>query len=227
VRCRDAYDAADRKAAGGWDQALFGIVQGGTFKALREESADFLSGLDLPGYAIGGLAVGEPAQTRNETIEWCTSLLPTEKPRYLMGVGTPIDILDAVERGLDMFDCVLPTRNARNAQVFTTIGVLNLRNARFADDFSPIDEECSCGVCTRHTRAYIRHLFQANEILGPRLTTYHNLHFYANLMRQIRQSIDQDSLSNFRSEFIKRYVSNPIPETQDPIPNTRYPTPEE
>ena len=207
LRCRDAYDASSRTAAGGWPQALFGIVQGATYRDLREESAGFLAALNLPGYAIGGLAVGESAQTRNEAIAWCTSLLPAQKPRYLMGVGTPVDILDAVERGVDMFDCVLPTRNARNAQVFTAGGVMNLRNARFADDFRPIDEECNCSVCARHTRAYIRHLFQANEILGPRLTTYHNLHYYAQLMRGIRQSIKNNNFTRFREGFIQEYRS--------------------
>ncbi len=204
-RCRAPYLSAVRKSAGGWEQALFGIVQGATHRDLREESARYLSGLDLSGYAIGGLAVGEPAETRNDTIEWCTTLLPEEKPRYLMGVGTPIDILDAVERGVDMFDCVLPTRNARNAQVFTSTGVFNLRNARFAEDFTPIDPECRCSVCSRHSRAYVRHLFQSNEILGPRLTTYHNLFFYSELMRGIRQAIEQKVFRQFRKSFVARY----------------------
>ena len=232
-RCRTAYLGADRKSARGLDQALFGIVQGATFRELREQSARYLSRLDLPGYAIGGLAVGEPAETRNETIEWCTNLLATEKPRYLMGVGTPIDILEAVERGVDMFDCVLPTRNARNAQVFTAAGVLNLRNARFADDFGPIDPECGCGVCSRHSRAYVRHLFQSNEILGPRLTTYHNLHFYAELIRGIRSSIEEGRFRGFKAAFIERYTSGPESElsvskikplTRDPIPESRDPS---
>jgi len=204
-RCRAAYVSADRKSAEGWDQALFGIVQGATHRDLREESARYLSGLDLPGYAIGGLAVGEPAETRNDTVDWCTTLLPEEKPRYLMGVGTPVDILDAVERGVDMFDCVLPTRNARNAQVFTASGVLNLRNARFADDFGPIDADCGCSVCSRHSRAYIRHLFQSKEILGPRLTTYHNLFFYSALMGGIRHAIEQNLFLQFRKSFVARY----------------------
>ncbi len=203
-RCVQAHDAADRTAEGGWPQALFGIVQGATYRPLREESARFLTGLDLPGYAIGGLAVGEEPAPRNEAIAWCTALLPAEKPRYLMGVGTPVDILDAVERGVDMFDCVLPTRNARNAQVFTRRGVLNLRNARFAEEFTPLDPECGCAVCRRHTRAYVRHLFQTNEILGPRLTTYHNLHFYAALMQGIRAAIREDRFAQFRAEAVNR-----------------------
>ncbi len=203
--CRDAYDGFDRRATGGWSQALFGIVQGGVHRELREQSARFLVGLDFPGYAVGGLAVGEATEQRNESIAWTTALLPLDKPRYLMGVGTPLDILDAVERGIDMFDCVLPTRNARNAQVFTSEGVLNLRNAKFAEDFGPIDAHCDCPVCVRHTRAYIKHLFKANEILGPRLTTYHNLYFYHQLMAGIREAIRAGRFREFRDAFKKRY----------------------
>ena len=204
-RCLEAHNGFDRRAAGGWPQALFGIVQGGVHRDLREQSAQFLAGLDLPGYAVGGLAVGEAAEQRNESIAWTTALLPLDKPRYLMGVGTPLDILDAVERGIDMFDCVLPTRNARNAQVFTSEGVLNLRNARFAEDFGPIDTRCDCPVCAHHTRAYIKHLFKANEILGPRLTTYHNLFFYHRLMADIRAAIRAGRFRAFRDEFTQRY----------------------
>ena len=163
--------------------------------------------MDFPGYAIGGLAVGESRESRNECIEWCAPLLPAEKPRYLMGVGMPEDILDAVERGIDMFDCVLPTRNARNAQVFTSVGVLNLRNARFTEDFGPIDPSCDCTVCATHSRAYVRHLFKAGEILGPRLTTYHNLAFYAKLMEGIRLAIEIDRLDAFRANFMAHYDS--------------------
>jgi queuine tRNA-ribosyltransferase len=208
-RCRAAYDESGRRATGGWQQALFGIVQGGVHRDLREQSARFLVGLDLPGYAVGGLAVGEAPEQRNESIAWTTALLPVEKPRYLMGVGTPIDILDAVERGIDMFDCVLPTRNARNAQVFTSAGVLNLRNAKFAEDFGPIDSECDCPVCARHTRAYVKHLFKANEILGPRLTTYHNLYFYHRLMANIRTAIRAGQFREFRDEFTRKYRQEP------------------
>jgi queuine tRNA-ribosyltransferase len=204
--CVEEYDRAERRATGGWPQALFGIVQGGVHRDLREESAKTLVDLDLPGYAVGGLAVGEPVETRNDAIEWSTNLLPADRPRYLMGVGTPIDILNAVERGIDMFDCVLPTRNARNAQVFTSRGVLNLRNARFAEDFAPVDPDCDCEVCRIHTAAYIRHLFKANEILGPRLTTYHNLYFYHSLMRRIREAIVSNRFAAFKQEFIERYT---------------------
>lgn len=205
ARCRDAHAAAGNQAAGGWEQALFGIVQGATYRGLREESARVLTAMDFPGYAVGGLAVGETREARNESIEWCAALLPLEKPRYLMGVGTPEDLLDAVMRGVDMFDCVLPTRNARNAQVFTSEGVLNLRNARFAEDFGPLDPACGCLVCRNHTRAYVKHLFRANEILGPRLTTYHNLSFYWNLMANIRAAIRAQRLPEFREEFLAKY----------------------
>ena len=207
-RCMTAYDASGRRATGGWAQALFGIVQGSVYREMREESAKFLVGLDFPGYAVGGLAVGEEASVRNEILDWTTPLLPAEKPRYLMGVGTPIDLLDAVQRGIDMFDCVLPTRNARNAQVFTSQGVLNLRNAKFNEDFTPIDHSCECRVCKRHTRAYIRHLFRANEILGPRLTTYHNLFFYHRLMKNIRESLREGTFVSFRSHFMEEYRNN-------------------
>ncbi len=204
--CMESYEASNRLATGGWPQALFGIVQGGTFLEMREESARTLVRMDFPGYAIGGLAVGEDPVSRNDTIAFTTKLLPLDRPRYLMGVGTPIDILDAVLRGVDMFDCVLPTRNARNAQVFTSRGVLNLRNAKFAEDSFPIDENCSCSVCSRHSRSYIKHLFKANEILGPRLTTYHNLYFYHNLMKGIRQSIRDGQFLEFREEFLRKYL---------------------
>lgn len=205
-RCREAYETSGKLATGGWPQALFGIVQGGVYLQLREESARTLVAMDFPGYAIGGLAVGEPAEERNKTIERTTALLPAGRPRYLMGVGTPIDILDAVMRGVDMFDCVLPTRNARNAQVFTSDGVLNLMNAKFTKDFSPIDSACDCEVCTTHTRAYARHLFKANEILASRIATYHNLYFYNRLMQSIRAALSTGTFGGFRSRFIQRYT---------------------
>jgi queuine tRNA-ribosyltransferase len=205
ARCREAYERAGRRATNGWPQALFGIVQGSVYAELRAESARILGEMDFPGYAIGGLAVGESAEHRNQAVSWTTALLPEAKPRYLMGVGTPIDILEAVERGVDMFDCVLPTRNARTGQVFTSEGVLNIKNARFAEDFSPFDPRCSCLVCQRHTRAYARHLMQAKEILAPRLMTYHNLFFYYNLMQNIREAIRQNRFRAFKAEFLARY----------------------
>lgn len=214
-RCLAAYDDSGRRATAGWDQALFAIVQGATFRDLREESAQTLAKLDFPGYAIGGLAVGESATARNECVEWCTWILPADKPRYLMGVGTPADILEAVARGVDMFDCVLPTRNARNAQVFTRRGVLNMRNARFADDFGPLDPECFCAVCQRHSRAYVRHLFQAKEILGPRLTTYHNLYFYGNLMKEARESIRRNDFASYKESVITAWQETEIENGSD------------
>lgn len=204
-RCLDDYNAHDRLATGGWPQALFGIVQGGVFPSLRSESARTLVEMEFLGYAVGGLAVGEPYAQRNDTIAHTTAFLPLDKPRYLMGVGTPPDLLEAVQRGIDMFDCVLPTRNARNAQVFTRAGVLNLRNAKFTEDDSPIDLECDCAVCVRHTRSYIRHLFMAKEILAPRLTTYHNLAFYHRLMADIRQALRTDSFAAYRETFLASY----------------------
>ncbi len=204
-RCLDDYNSHDRLATGGWPQALFGIVQGGVFPDLRSESARTLVEMEFPGYAVGGLAVGEPYAQRNDTIAHTTALLPLDKPRYLMGVGTPPDLLEAVQRGIDMFDCVLPTRNARNAQVFTRAGVLNLRNAKFTEDDSPIDPECNCAVCARHTRSYIRHLFMAKEILAPRLTTYHNLAFYHRLMADMRHALRTDTFASYRQEFLSTY----------------------
>jgi queuine tRNA-ribosyltransferase len=221
LRCREAYERSGRRATGGWPQALFGIVQGGVYREMREESARTLVEMDFPGYAIGGLAVGEEPGLRNHSIEWAAALLPAEKPRYLMGVGTPIDILDAVQRGVDMFDCVLPTRNARNAQVFTAAGVLNMRNARYNEDFGPLDPTCSCPVCRRHTRAYVRHLFRANEILGPRLTTYHNLFFYHRLMADIRSALRAGAFAAFRARFVAAYTATAESEPDRTAPADR------
>jgi len=220
-RCREAWEMSGRNAAGGWPQALFGIVQGGVYQELREQSAKTLVSMNFPGYAIGGLAVGEPVDERNLTIERTTELLPLDKPRYLMGVGTPIDILNAVQRGVDMFDCVLPTRNARNAQVFTSAGVLNLLNAKYAEDFKPIDEACGCEVCATHARAYARHLFKSNEILGSRIATYHNLYFYNRLMRSIRDSITTGMFNQFRAQFIVDYTRNDERNTERDEATTR------
>jgi queuine tRNA-ribosyltransferase len=168
---------------------LFGIVQGGMYEALRRESVEALSQRDFPGYAIGGLAVGESEQERLQILDTVTPLLPAERPRYLMGVGYPQDIVAAVARGIDMFDCVMPTRHARNGHLFTSAGVINIRNARHQRDTAPIDPDCGCATCRRYSRAYLRHLDQCNEILGVRLATAHNLHFYLNLMREIRAAI--------------------------------------
>ena len=191
ARCLEAHHAAGGMACGGWPQALFAIVQGATYRDLRERAAGELGAMPFPGYAIGGLAVGEDAATRNACVEWSVALLPADRPRYLMGVGYPLDIVDAVERGVDMFDCVLPTRSGRTAQAFTSRGTINLRNAAHAEDFGPLDPECDCAVCARHSRAYVRHLFQAGEMLAARLTTYHNLSFYAGLLRSLRSALQE------------------------------------
>jgi len=187
------------------DQALFGIVQGGVYRDLREQSARELVELDLPGYAVGGLSVGEPKAVMYEILEYTVPLLPADKPRYLMGVGSPDALIEGVIRGIDMFDCVLPTRVARNGTVMTTEGRLVIKSARYARDFGPLDPHCNCYVCRNYTRAYIRHLIKADEILGIRLTTYHNLAFLLNLMAEIRQAIREDRLLDFRDAFYARY----------------------
>ncbi|WP_146824281.1 tRNA guanosine(34) transglycosylase Tgt [Alicyclobacillus suci] len=187
------------------EQALFGIVQGGEHLDLRREAAEALVELDLPGYAIGGLSVGEPKSLMYEILAYTTPFLPVDKPRYLMGVGSPDDLFEGVERGVDMFDCVLPTRIARNGTIFTSKGKLVLKNARFKDDFSPIDEDCDCRVCKTFTRAYIRHLLKAEEVLGIRLTTYHNVHFLLDLMEKMRKSIEENRFLAFKREFYDSY----------------------
>ena len=197
-RCKQSHGRAD-------EQGLFGIVQGGAFQDLRTETAKRLAELDFPGYAVGGLSVGEPKPVMHEVLAYTTPLLPSDKPRYLMGVGAPDDLFEGVERGIDMFDCVLPTRIARNGTVFTHDGRVVLKNAKYAEDFLPMDVGCSCKVCKTHSRAYIRHLLKADEILGIRLTTYHNLYFLLKLMEGIRQSIEEDRFLTFKSAFYARY----------------------
>jgi queuine tRNA-ribosyltransferase len=182
--------------------ALFGIVQGGTFPQLRKVSAEALIDLGFDGYAIGGLAVGEPEAERNRTLEETVPMLPVERPRYLMGVGRPEDIVGAVVRGIDMFDCVMPTRNARNAHIFTRHGVLRIRNAQYERDTRPIDETCACYTCASgFSRAYLRHLDKCGEMLGPMLATIHNLHYYQDLMRGLRDAIVARRLGDFVAEF--------------------------
>ena len=182
--------------------ALFGIVQGGTYPALRRISAEALIGIGFDGYAVGGLAVGEPEAERNRTLEETVPLLPAERPRYLMGVGRPEDIVEAVTRGIDMFDCVMPTRNARNAHIFTRHGVLRIRNAQYERDTRPIDEVCTCYACLNgFSRAYLRHLDKCGEMLGPMLATIHNLHYYQDLMRGLREAIASGRLREFVAEF--------------------------
>ncbi|MBN6186483.1 tRNA guanosine(34) transglycosylase Tgt [Aneurinibacillus sp. BA2021] len=187
------------------DQALFGIVQGGMYRELREQSARDLTSLDFPGYAIGGLSVGEPHPLMYEVLDYTVPLLPANKPRYLMGVGSPDALIEGAIRGIDMFDCVLPTRIARNGTCMTSQGRLVIRNAKYARDFSPLDPNCDCYTCRNYTRAYIRHLIRCDEILGVRLTTYHNLHFLVKMMEQVRQAIMEDRLGDFRDEFFARY----------------------
>jgi len=183
------------------EQNIFAIIQGGTDKAFREKSAKELCALDYDGFAIGGLSVGEANQDMYDTVEWTTQFMPTDKPRYLMGVGTPEDLVENVERGVDMFDCVMPTRNARNGTLFTSFGKLNIKGAKFKEDESPIDSECGCMVCQKYSRAYINHLFRAREITYFRLATIHNLYYYLDLMKQMREAIMENRFAEFKKEF--------------------------
>ena len=187
------------------DQALFGIVQGGMYTDLRRQSADDLVSLDFPGYGIGGLSVGEPKELMYDLLEVTVPHLPKDKPRYLMGVGSPDCLLEGVSRGIDMFDCVLPTRIARHGTVFTKNGPLTVRNAAYSEDFAPLDPGCDCYACQNFSRGYIRHLLRSNEILGVRLTTIHNLRFLLRLMENIRRSIAQDTLPELRASFLEEY----------------------
>jgi queuine tRNA-ribosyltransferase len=187
--------------------ALFGIVQGGMYEHLREESIAGLLDIGFDGYAIGGLSVGEPKDEMMATLDAIHQKMPTDKPRYLMGVGTPEDLVEAVCRGIDMFDCVMPTRNARNGHLFTTFGVVKIRNAQYEFDTKPIDENCSCYTCQNYSRSYLRHLDKCKEMLGSRLNTIHNLHYYLNLMQGLRDAIERKELDLFVKEFYaKRMV---------------------
>ncbi|MGQ0547845.1 MAG: tRNA guanosine(34) transglycosylase Tgt [Betaproteobacteria bacterium] len=190
MRLSMRWAARSRKSFGG-SNLLFGIVQGGVYETLRDESLDRLVEIDFHGYAIGGLAVGEPAEARSRILAHTAPRLPAGKPRYLMGMGTPEDIVAAVAAGVDMFDCVLPTRNARNGWLFTRFGDVRIRNARWRDDTAPLDPDCACYTCRNFTRAYLYHLQKANEILGARLNTLHNLHYYQELMTDLRSAIEQ------------------------------------
>jgi len=200
VQCRARW--IERAVPG---QALFGIVQGSVFDDLRRESALGLVDLDFPGYAIGGVSVGESKEEMIRAVECAAPLLPEEKPRYLMGVGPPEDILNAIERGVDMFDCVMPTRNARNGTLFTSAGKLNIKNARFARDFGPLDANCKCPVCRTYTRAYLHHLFRAREILSLRLNTLHNLSFMLQLADSARKAIGDGRFLDFKRTFLQAY----------------------
>jgi len=181
--------------------ALFGIVQGGMFEALREQSLAQLAEMDLPGYAVGGVSVGEPKQDMRRIVAHTPQRLPPHKPRYLMGVGTPEDLVHGVAHGVDLFDCVMPTRNARNGHLFTRFGDLRLRNARYKSDPSPIDHTCGCHACATFSRAYLHHLDRCGEMLAPMLTSLHNLHFYLNLMRDMREAIEQRRFAAWRTQF--------------------------
>ena len=189
-------------------QFLFGIVQGATFPDLRTRSAEQLLSLEFPGYAVGGLAVGESKEEMEEMLAHTIQYLPSDRPRYLMGVGYPEDILMAVSYGIDMFDCVLPTRNARTGSVFTSEGPLVYRNAEFADDPRPLDPQCDCKVCRRYSRAYIRHLYNQSEITGMVLASYHSTYFFQNLMRGIRKAIEESRFAEFRRDFLARYLGS-------------------
>src|SRR5690606_12199935 len=186
------------------DQALFGIVQGSIYPDLRERSLRQLAALDFPGYGIGGLSVGEPKEDMYRILEYLDPLLPQDRPRYLMGVGTPEDLLEGVARGVDMFDCVFPTRIARHGTIFTRTGTVTVRNATYARDFSPLDPECDCYACRRFTRAYVRHLLKAGEILGMRLTTYHNLAFLIRLVKEARERLVAGDFHAWKEATLRR-----------------------
>ena len=195
-RCKEAHKT---------EQALFGIIQGGFYEDLREKSANDLIELDFPGYAIGGISVGEPKEEYIKMLKFTAPLMPANKPRYLMGVGSPDYLLEAAMAGIDMCDCVLPTRIARNGTAMTSHGKVVVRNANYAEDFTPLDSECDCYTCRNYTRAYIRHLVKCNEILGVRLLSVHNIKFLTNLMERVRMEIEKDNLANFVIDFYKKY----------------------
>jgi queuine tRNA-ribosyltransferase len=198
-RSREAFGDGGRPG-----RALFGILQGSTFPELRREAAERILALGMDGYAVGGLSVGEPAELRWSLAGECAGMLPRERPRYLMGVGTPRDILEAIGLGYDMFDCVLPTRNARNGSVFTSRGKLVVKNRPYAEDPRPLDPDCRCPTCRRYSRAYIRHLFQVGEMLAPRLATLHSIHYYLELVRQAREAILKGRFAAWRRETLER-----------------------
>jgi queuine tRNA-ribosyltransferase len=191
----------------GNENALFGIVQGGMYEDLRTQSAKELINIGFDGYAIGGLSVGEPKEEMIKVLDFLPEQLPADKPRYLMGVGTPSDLVEAVERGIDMFDCVMPTRNARNGYLFTSGGVVKIRNAQYKLDVKPVDKRCGCYTCKNYTRSYLHHLQRKNEILGSRLNTIHNLHYYQDLMKGMREAIENDEFAKFKKVFYQLQAS--------------------
>jgi queuine tRNA-ribosyltransferase len=214
ARCRETHRDTAR-------QALFGIVQGGVYDDLREQAAKAIIDMDFPGHAIGGLAVGEGKDDMHRVTALLDGILPEHKPRYLMGVGTPQDLLNNIAHGVDMFDCVMPTRNARKGSVFTRNGKLIVKAARYREDFSPIDSECECPACRQFTRAYIRHLFTVDEILGMRLATIHSLHFYQELMRMARQAILDDRYEQFHADMLARMIDPESPGYADRLEGER------
>jgi len=210
ARCRAAF--RERPGYG-----LFGIVQGSTFENLRRESVDALTGIGFDGYAIGGLAVGEGQEEMFRALDFTGPMLPQDRPRYLMGVGRPLDIVGSVLRGVDMFDCVMPTRSGRTGQGFTRHGVLNIRNARHAHDDRPLDEACECPACSKHSRGYLHHLFKANEMLGSMLLTWHNLRYYQDLMAGLRAAIEAGELAEHAAALEAAMAEGDIPATSDPL----------
>ena len=211
-RCKKISDTGFRKPE---RQLLFGIVQGATFEDLRRSSAQALAAMDFDGYAIGGVSVGEPEPEMMRAVEWSEPHLPEDKPRYAMGLGTPPQLIELIARGVDMFDCVLPTRLARNAVAFTGGGALNIKNAEFTSQTGPVEEGCACEACQGYSRAYIRHLLKSEEILGLRLLSIHNLHFYLSLMRRAADAIEKGTFPEFRARFVGNYKSN----TPTTLPN--------
>ena len=209
ARCKQRW--IEREAV---NQALFGIVQGSTFEDLRAESVEGTVAVDFPGYAIGGVSVGETKEEMYRVIEWTAPQLPEDKPRYLMGVGAPEDLLEGIERGIDMFDCVMPTRNARNGSLFTSQGRVNIKNQRFARDFSPLDPNCSCPTCRHYTRAYLSHLYRSGEITALRLNTLHNVFFMLQLAARARQAIRAGQFQSFKRAFLTAYLA-PVIEQVD------------
>lgn len=197
-RLRELPDTVNR------EQMLWGINQGGTYEKVRVWHMQKIAELDLPGYAIGGLAVGESTETMYEIIEAVEPHMPKDRPRYLMGVGTPSNIIEGVARGIDFFDCVMPARNARHGRLFTWEGAINIKNAKYERDESPIDPTCQCPTCRRYSKAYLRHLFKAEEMLAMRLAVMHNLYFYNELMRRIREALDEDRFATFRAEYSEK-----------------------
>ncbi len=205
ARCKEAHHNTER-------QALFGIMQGGMYKDLRRESAQSIVDMDLPGYAIGGLSVGEPKEVMLDILDDCVDMLPSDRPRYLMGVGTPDYLFEAVERGIDMCDCVEPTRIARHGLATTSQGRINIKNAKFERDFGPLDPDCSCYTCRNYSRAYIRHTFKAGEMMAAMLLTNHNLHFLIHMMEDMRKAIEEDRFLQYKKEFYDRYYGTVSPQ---------------